>query len=232
MIIRKNQKSLSSQEWADLIDAINKTHGVGAAAPAYRTFVKIHERAMNPTDMQGMAWGVHTMSPTMRGRNFLSWHRQFVRRLELRLQKVHAAMTIPYWDAVSDRKIPKALDDAALLAGWGVTRSWDASQLPHKSDVTALNGFATFTAFQAAIETAVHAGVHNAVGGDMATAASPSDPLFWLHHANIDRLWAKWQKQHPSVNPPNMNEILRPQPLFGVKVSAVQRIAKLGYRYA
>ena len=79
MITRKNQKALSSQEWADLIDAVNQTHGVGAKAPAYRSFVKVHERAMNPTDMQGMSWAVHTMEPMMRGRNFLSWHRQFVR---------------------------------------------------------------------------------------------------------------------------------------------------------
>src|SRR3954454_10483924 len=26
----------------------------------------------------------------------------------------------------------------------------------------------------------------------MATAASPSDPIFWLHHAQIDRLWGRW----------------------------------------
>lgn len=24
--------------------------------------------------------------------------------------------------------------------------------------------------------------------------SSPYDPVFWLHHANIDRLWAKWQE--------------------------------------
>jgi len=65
--------------------------------------------------------------------------------------------------------------------------SSDASLLPHKSGVMALNGFTSFTALQSAIEGAVRPGVHNAVGGDMATAVSPSDPLFWLHHGNIDR---------------------------------------------
>jgi tyrosinase len=232
MVTRKNQKALTAQEWSDFVDAINQTHGVSASAPAYRVFVKVHERAMNPTDMQGMSWGVHTMGPMMRGRNFLSWHRQFVLRMELRLQKVHAGVTIPYWDAVKDRSIPAALANPALLASWGVTRQWNPSLLPQPADVTALNGFSTFTAFQSAIEGAVHGGVHNAVGGDMATAASPSDPLFWLHHANIDRLWSKWQKQHASAHPPNMSETLRPQPLFGVKVVTVQSITKLGYRYA
>ena len=30
--------------------------------------------------------------------------------------------------------------------------------------------------------------------GDPDTAAR--DPIFWLHHANIDRLWWLWQQQH------------------------------------
>jgi hypothetical protein len=44
----------------------------------------VWRRARRFTDMQGMSWRVHTMGPMMRGRNFLSWHRQFVLRLELR----------------------------------------------------------------------------------------------------------------------------------------------------
>lgn len=35
----------------------------------------------------------------------------------------------------------------------------------------------------------------------MMLAASPNDPVFWLHHANIDRLWGNWQRQHPEVCP-------------------------------
>jgi len=26
---------------------------------------------------------------------------------------------------------------------------------------------------------------------------SPNDPIFFLHHANVDRLWAQWQLTHP-----------------------------------
>lgn len=29
---------------------------------------------------------------------------------------------------------------------------------------------------------------------------SPYDPIFWLHHANVDRLWAQWQDQGHSGN--------------------------------
>ena len=38
-----------------------------------------------------------------------------------------------------------------------------------------------------------HAAPHNWVGGDMSSAFSPADPLFWLHHANVDRMWGIWQ---------------------------------------
>lgn len=35
---------------------------------------------------------------------------------------------------------------------------------------------------------------HIYVGGEMAAGAgSPNDPIFFMHHANIDRLWAMWQ---------------------------------------
>ncbi|KAG2024167.1 tyrosinase central domain-containing protein [Coprinopsis cinerea AmutBmut pab1-1] len=27
----------------------------------------------------------------------------------------------------------------------------------------------------------------------MSGRASPADPIFYLHHANLDRIWAKWQ---------------------------------------
>lgn len=44
----------------------------------------------------------------------------------------------------------------------------------------------------------LHNRVHVWVGGHMATGASPNDPVFWLHHAFIDKLWADWQARHPA----------------------------------
>ncbi len=46
-----------------------------------------------------------------------------------------------------------------------------------------------------ALESLPHNAVHDDVGGWMSdpnTAAQ--DPIFWLHHANIDRLWDAWEK--------------------------------------
>ena len=34
----------------------------------------------------------------------------------------------------------------------------------------------------------------------MMTSTSPNDPIFWLHHANIDRIWSAWQDRHGVTN--------------------------------
>ncbi|MFJ5263146.1 tyrosinase family protein [Streptomyces sp. NPDC088387] len=43
----------------------------------------------------------------------------------------------------------------------------------------------------------LHNRVHVWVGGQMATGVSPNDPVFWLHHAYVDKLWTEWQRRHP-----------------------------------
>jgi len=58
----------------------------------------------------------------------------------------------------------------------------------------------------------LHNRVHVFVGGDMLISSSPNDPVFYLNHCNVDRIWAAWQKQHPSepYRPPQS----APQTLF------------------
>ncbi|KAK3309387.1 uncharacterized protein B0T15DRAFT_481108 [Chaetomium strumarium] len=53
--------------------------------------------------------------------------------------------------------------------------------------------------FRYSLEGGPHRAIHAAVGGDMSPATSPNDPLFFLHHTQVDRLWWLWQQQDPAA---------------------------------
>jgi tyrosinase len=71
------------------------------------------------------------------------------------------------------------------------------------------------------LEGMAHNQTHNFIGGvptsnpgpygDMTNFLSPGDPIFFLHHANMDRLWDIWTRKQISGNKP----ILPPQPDLG-----------------
>jgi tyrosinase len=42
-----------------------------------------------------------------------------------------------------------------------------------------------------------HNRVHVFVGGDMGPSTSPNDPVFYLNHCNVDRIWEAWMQQPP-----------------------------------
>ena len=226
-IVRPNQKDLTQNDWSKFINAINAMHGIGAKSPAYRDFVKLHVDAMSPT---GMSWKVHTMKMMgmiMHGTNFLAWHRQFLISFEKSL-----GMPIPYWDWISDPNIPSALNDNALLTQWGVTREWDSSQMPIADEVLNATKSKKFSSFQTKLERGAHADVHVAVGGTMNSASSPADPIFFLHHANIDRIWFNWQKSNSDI-PKNKDDTLKPgPPIQGVLISSILDTSSLNYSYS
>lgn len=91
----------------------------------------------------------------------------------------------------------------------------------------------------------LHNQVHIWVGGDRETLqgrASPNDPVFFLHHSNIDRIWGSWQDASTShTYLPATEQANRPgvslnaaMPLFPttVRPSDVLDYRALGYEYA
>src|SRR5690606_33299428 len=71
--------------------------------------------------------------------------------------------------------------------------SWAANQ----KEVDICLSMPRFTSFWACVEHRPHTGGHFGVGGEMANAvSSPGDPLFYLHHAYIDRIWWQWQQKN------------------------------------
>jgi tyrosinase len=57
------------------------------------------------------------------------------------------------------------------------------------------------------IENIPHNRIHVRIGGDTGFMSDPStaalDPIFWLHHANIDRMWEVWRNQGPQFRDPD-----------------------------
>ncbi len=47
--------------------------------------------------------------------------------------------------------------------------------------------------FRADLEGDPHGTMHVWINGTMGGMSSPNDPVFFLHHANVDRMWAIWQ---------------------------------------
>ncbi|KAJ8131458.1 hypothetical protein O1611_g2173 [Lasiodiplodia mahajangana] len=54
-----------------------------------------------------------------------------------------------------------------------------------------------YARFRWMIESVVHNIIHTEVVGDLDTEVAPNDPIFWLHHVQLDRLWWLWQREAP-----------------------------------
>jgi tyrosinase len=89
----------------------------------------------------------------------------------------------------------------------------------------------------------LHNRVHLWIGGNMAPMTSPNDPVFFLHHCFIDKVWADWQAVQLAENPDaaphyapeqdgppshNLGNQLEP---WTRKIRDVLNIASLGYEY-
>lgn len=72
---------------------------------------------------------------------------------------------------------------------------------------------------------------HAWVGGIMNnTSTSPTDPVFWLHHAEVDRLWETWRQTNPSVAPP-LSGASRVMDPWSESYDDLLAISALGYAY-
>jgi len=207
--IRKNANKLTNGERDRFIAAFAKLNNQGLGR--FADFNNMHKA---PGYFQA-----HTRP------GFLNWHRAYVLDLEREFQAIDASVTLPYWrfdqpaPNVFTRDFIGESDDNGTvmfrngnpLEFWktddtpGVNRTplFPTSQAPPNpmNEADTLDLGTTFRAFRG-MEGDPHGLAHTSFGGsiqDPTTAAK--DPLFFLLHCNVDRLWAKWQRKNDRFDP-------------------------------
>ena len=147
---------------------------------------------------------------------FLPWHRLQLVRFEQLVARLSgkADFALPYWDWGRQPFPDLFFDDPvfrmrnrAWPRGLVLDSSWYTSKLddPFDSyfgaprDATPAPGGGPFYVSGSA-EWSGHNLMHGYVGGDMNDLQrAPNDPIFWLHHANIDRAWTIWSQRNAAA---------------------------------
>jgi hypothetical protein len=160
-----------------------------------------YQAAIHGTDdPRGLtAWNSCHTDPTF----FWAWHRMYLYWFE-RIVRKYSDMydwAIPYWDWTdpSERAMPAefrrvggtlydATRNASVNGGAELSTSLATSVT---SAMALLNYFNTQSSVNGP-----HGSVHIAVNGNMSTfETAAQDPIFWVHHSQVDRLWNLWLAQ-------------------------------------
>lgn len=156
------------------------------------------------------------------------------------------------WSTIQDPQLPANQQDRSVP--WLTRRFGGMGTLPTSHDVTTVMNVVPYDSppwdttstrsFRNTLEGFKGPGLHNAahmwVGGSMMPATSPNDPVFFLHHANVDRIWANWQRKFykaqdylPTAGGPpghNLNDPMQPWGGRATPASVLDTFA-LGYWY-
>lgn len=238
---RRNVERLTPQQLTSLRQAFREAYGI--------------------SDERGYAFhaGIHGLplpSYCTHGSDlFLPWHRAYLYFFELALRDRVPGVTVPWWDwssaASRQRGLPRpysvrrvngatnALHSAAIppearQGGQPRRTSRNPSappMLPTPQEVQRALNLGDFLDFQSQLED-LHGRIHVWVGGTMGSIAwAAYDPIFWAHHAMVDRLWRLWQARHTNSGPPRaiLNAALPP---FEMTVADTLDVKALGYDYA
>lgn len=203
--VRKNANDLTAGERDRFLSAFAKLNNQGMGR--FRDFRDMH-RDDTSLEAHGRA-------------GFLPWHRAYLLDLERELQRIDPSVALPYWkfDEPAPNLFTRAFigvpnilgrvqfDPGNPLEFWatdgavaGIERSprFDTNTsgafVIGEEDTLLLGGPGNRYEGFMDMEGDPHGRAHTSFRGSISridTAAK--DPLFFLLHANVDRLWAKWQ---------------------------------------
>jgi tyrosinase len=187
---------------------------------------------------------------------FLPWHRMFVYFLERQIRYLSGdpGFALPYWNYSASGPnhgvIPPAFRNMYLLqtnrnpgvnAGQAIDISRPGDLSLEVLKKASYSPVGADSGFNSELDSGLHGNVHVDIGdttnmGSIEWAAE--DPIFWMHHCNIDRLWASWNRNgglNPTNQPTWMNKQFVFQDVYGSRVVATVKdfvdIGALNYTY-
>ncbi len=187
---------------------------------------------------------------------FLPWHRLMLSQFEQTIREVlqDEDFTLPYWNPVTgnpaDLVLPAVFRDPGTTLYNGTRWPWvnggdridtlwrDWLSLDCLNEKFYIDSPTGSLGFNPRMDQNPHFFTHIAIGGDMADFATVGgDPLFYLHHCNLDRIWESWNRLG-NENPTDPRYLDR-KFAFGdrsnnrvdLAVSSGDRVAQLGYEY-
>ncbi len=202
--IRKNATTLTTAERDRFLAALAMFNDRGMGR--YSDFRNVHTQAGSP-EAHGST-------------GFLPWHRAFLLDLERELQAIDPSVALPYWRF--DQPAPSLFSEDFMgvpnsvgalqfstvnpIQFWAtdgtagivrptrfVTQTQPAHVISEVSTLALGGQDGLYEAFRQ-LEGNPHGTAHTSFGGSISSIPTAAkDPLFFLLHANVDRLWAKWQ---------------------------------------
>lgn len=251
---RKNINCLSSNELHSLREAFQALYNLPEdQADSFATLGGIHG---DPPPM----WCDHGAP------GFLTWHRAYMLAFERALQAHGCNIMLPFWNWSSSPTtgVPPACREQTYVnragdtvpnplysgpihsaAGGGTTHRRSDINTTEFGDIAdsaqSAMSAATFVSFQTSIN-GPHGSVHIRTGGPDGhmrfTSLAGFDPIFYLHHCNVDRLWWNWQQSNPAAALPaseasyELNPFPRPFDDSWLMGSEVVNTDDWGYRYS
>jgi hypothetical protein len=187
---------------------------------------------------------------------FLTWHRMYLYYLEQVLQAASGDpnLRLPFYDYETNGQMPVSYREGTPATNplridnrlTSLNNGTSALSAAVTSTTAAMNN-TTYNGFNGSLEQTPHGSVHCAIAvgscptGYMgAVPAAGNDPIFYSHHANIDRLYECWTAVSPGTRLPNNQGQLDTSYTFidGAgnpvtrKVRDMLTTAQLGYSYA
>ncbi len=207
--VRKNANALTPGERDRFVAALAQLNNQGLGR--FVDFREMHTSVSSP-----QAHGAP---------GFLPWHRAYLLDLERELQAIDPSVSLPYWRfdqaapnifrreflGVSDSIGTVQFSATNPLQFWRTDGVQGINRRPFFSTTVAPPGLRTeaqtlalgtqYRLFRT-LEGNPHGSAHVSFGGSISSIPTAArDPLFFLLHCNVDRLWAKWQRQNGRFNP-------------------------------